>query len=83
MFNRLNQSQKQWVEQTLSGMTTDEKIGQLDCEFAPRIMSDHSDYGTYLKQYPPGIIWIGHYGKPPAPLPAPRSPLPATIIYTT
>ena len=67
MFNRLNQSQKQWVEQTLSGMTTDEKIGQLDCEFAPRIMSDHSDYGTYLKQYPPGIIWIGHYGKPPAP----------------
>lgn len=67
MFNRLNQSQRQWVEQTLSGMTADEKIGQLDCEFAPRIMSDNSDYEAYLRQYPLGIIWIGHYGKPPAP----------------
>ena len=34
MFNRLNQSQKQWVEQTLSGMTTDEKIGQKDDAYA-------------------------------------------------
>ena len=37
-------------------MTLDEKIGQLDCEFAPTIISDHEDYKTFLRQYPLGIV---------------------------
>lgn len=51
----------------LDGMTLEEKIGQLECEVAPHIMSDYRDYEAYLKQYPLGIIWIGNYGNPPSP----------------
>ncbi len=66
MFDRLNDTQKEWVEKIFASMTLDEKIGQLDCEFAPTIISDHEDYKTFLRQYPLGIVWVGHYGKPPA-----------------
>ena len=65
MFHKLNPREKRWVEETLRTMTLDEKIGQLDCEFAPRIMSDKCDHRAYLERYPLGIVWIGHYGKPP------------------
>lgn len=65
MFHKLNPQEKRWVEETLRTMTLDEKIGQLDCEFAPRIMSDKCDHRAYLERYPLGIVWIGHYGKPP------------------
>ena len=65
MFHKLNPREKRWVEETLRTMTPDEKIGQLDCEFAPRIMSDKCDHRAYLERYPLGIVWIGHYGKPP------------------
>lgn len=65
MFDHLNDSQKKWVEGTFASLILDEKIGQLDCEFIPRIVSDHKDHKEFLKKYPLGIVWIGHYGKPP------------------
>ena len=59
MFEKLNLSQKAWVEKTYAEMTEDERIGQLVNELSNTFMSKGKDAAAYLKKYPIGSVFTG------------------------
>ena len=58
MLKELTQTQKKWVEDTLSSMTEMEKICQMVCEIYSNI-SASGDVDAWLKKYPVGTVYVG------------------------
>ena len=58
MLKELSPERKQWVEETLSSMTDEEKLAQTVCEIYSNIASS-GDAASWLKKYPVGTVYVG------------------------
>lgn len=58
MLKELTLEQKKWVEDTLGGMTVEEKILQIVCEIHSHIVKT-GDVSAWLEKYPVGTVYVG------------------------
>lgn len=58
MLKELTESQKKQIEETISSLSFDEKIGQIVCERIINFQKKGS-IGDWLKKYPLGAVYVG------------------------